>query len=317
MTQRSGLGFVEVAVLETLHRIGARPDRPHHKSATALVHLDESFGIAPDYGYAALCDLARPWLVHLRCVDFHGNVGSPDFPEASPRYTEARLSPIGLLGLAAEHGEVGPVPIGLINGNTYCGGSRPPYDPRRVVEALMRLAGDPSLGDDELVDLVGAPSFPTKCEVNGELEAMTAGELATLRLTARFQPAPAPQRGWLLDRLPPGVGVGQVEHYVSSNIERRRWTDELPELDLQTRLPVTNITNLSAGDTVCLAVTAAPDADLDVLRDRLVEVWGVSIELRVRLPASLPEVLRRWVSQHGDEDLNVSLGRLGDLHDGG
>src|SRR6266700_6882880 len=47
----------------------------------------------------------------LSLVDFRGNFGSLNDPAARPA-TEARLSPFGALSLAAEGGEIGPVPIG-------------------------------------------------------------------------------------------------------------------------------------------------------------------------------------------------------------
>ena len=48
--------------------------------------------------------------------------------------------------MASEHGEVGPVPLGLINGTFYSGGLRPPFDPDRVLMALRRLLDGDSLG---------------------------------------------------------------------------------------------------------------------------------------------------------------------------
>lgn len=75
---------MEVAILETLDRIGAGGDGRYTRCAKAVDRLDADYGVAPGPGYEALCDMARPWVVLLSTVDFHGNFGSVDFPPAAP-----------------------------------------------------------------------------------------------------------------------------------------------------------------------------------------------------------------------------------------
>jgi hypothetical protein len=315
VTARTGLGIVDIAVLETLERIAARSDRPYVKSAKAVVDLDEVYGLAPELAYMSLCDMARPWVVPVRCVDFHGNLGSPDFPEAGPRYTEARLSRIGGLALAAERGEVGAVPIGLINGNTHGGGTRPPFAPRRMIAALGRLVSDPSIRDSDLADIVGPPAFPMGCEVGGDIAALMAGEAVSLELSARLRPVEPPGRGWIVDRVPPGVGSRDISDFVMQSVHSRPWAVDLPELDRRTRFALSGLDYLSQGDGICLVFTAADGADLDELRDRLLRVHGISVEVRAQLPAPLGGMLRIWVAAHATDDLRDSLGRLDELLD--
>ena len=165
VTERTGLGPLEVAVLEGLAAGGlggggAVPGRPHRKVAKTLSIIEAQFEFARTYAYEALLDLARPWKVLLRLVDFHGNYGSKDFVAADPSFVEARLSPAGALALASERSEIGPLPVGLINGSIYSGGTRPPFDPSAIVTALLRLCDDPTLDDESLCELAGAPRFP-------------------------------------------------------------------------------------------------------------------------------------------------------------
>ena len=100
-SDRTGIGAIERAVLEALDDLGARPDRPHRKSANVIGRVYEASGIGPQFAYGAACALAAPWLVHLRLIDFHGNLGGPDEDDepAAPRYTEIRLSKAGAFAL--------------------------------------------------------------------------------------------------------------------------------------------------------------------------------------------------------------------------
>ena len=183
MGEQTGLGLLDVLVLRSLDDVGATPDRHPVKSFNVVKHLMDTDGIGPRYGYEALCDLARPWALQVCLVDFHGNVGSPDFTAASSRYTEAKLNRLGALALAAEQGAAPALPIGLINGTTHVDGHRPPFDPRHVVAALRAASGHVS--DDELVNSLGLPVFPTGCHVACELEPLTRGEPTRLTLRAR------------------------------------------------------------------------------------------------------------------------------------
>jgi hypothetical protein len=42
-------------------------------------------------------------------------------------------------GVATERGEIAPVPVGLINGNTHRDGRRPPFRSAAVIEAIRQV----------------------------------------------------------------------------------------------------------------------------------------------------------------------------------
>ena len=131
MSERSGLGMVEIALLEALETTEfLRCDQ-------ALARVEERIGLAPGYAYEVLVDLARPWTMPVNLVEGQGNFGScgNDLP-ANFGYTEARITRAGKAALAAERGEMAPLPIGLINGNTYREGLRPPFRPRAIIHAI-------------------------------------------------------------------------------------------------------------------------------------------------------------------------------------
>src|SRR5689334_16774109 len=93
VSDRTGSGLVELAILETLSAAtGGRP-QAHVVSTKAVAGIEERIGLGPRYGYEVLLDLARPWIVPMPTVSVAGNKGDRDFPEAAgPEYTECRPS---------------------------------------------------------------------------------------------------------------------------------------------------------------------------------------------------------------------------------
>jgi hypothetical protein len=146
MGDRSGVGLVECTILEALDSLGAQ-SRRHRSSAKVLEGVQERIGLAPGYAYEVLLDLARPWTMPLLLVDGQGNFGTRgNDPAANYRYTEAGLTRAGQVVLAAERGELAPVPVGLINGNVYREGLRPPFRPLAIIEALREVIQRPPGG---------------------------------------------------------------------------------------------------------------------------------------------------------------------------
>src|SRR5215831_2256986 len=152
MSERTGLGVVEVAILEALET------SQHLKCATVLARVEEHIGLAPGYAYEVLVDLARPWTMPINLVHGQGNFGSRgNDPAANFRYTEARITHAGRVALAAERGQIAPVPIALINGNTYRDGLRPPFRPAAIINAVREVIKRPEVPDKELAGFVGLP----------------------------------------------------------------------------------------------------------------------------------------------------------------
>jgi DNA gyrase/topoisomerase IV, subunit A len=105
MSERTGLGTVEIAILEALET------SRYLSCSKALARVEERIGLAPGYAYEVLVDLARPWTMPVNLVHGQGNFGSRgNDPPANFRYTEARITRAGRVALAAERGEMAPVP---------------------------------------------------------------------------------------------------------------------------------------------------------------------------------------------------------------
>ncbi|HEX9259057.1 MAG TPA: DNA gyrase subunit A, partial [Acidimicrobiales bacterium] len=94
---RDGLKPVHRRILWDMEVQGFRPDRPFVKCARvtgdtmAKYHPHGNSAI-----YDALVRMAQPFSVRHPLIDFHGNLGSPDFGAAAERYTECRLAPLAM-----------------------------------------------------------------------------------------------------------------------------------------------------------------------------------------------------------------------------
>jgi DNA gyrase/topoisomerase IV subunit A len=311
MSERTGLGPIETGLLSALDALGASFDHPHRKSANVLLELEHASGIGPRYAYDVLCDLARPWQVPVCLVDGHGNFGSPDDPAAGPRYTEARLTPAGALAVAAEQGGVPPLPIDLLNGSVYRGGARPPFEPTRLLDALIAIVSDPRVSDGRLSELAGVPAFPSGCEITGEVGALLAGRQATLHCSARITRAMRDGNAVLeLTNFPPGWGSDRIGRHLAERVNLRHVLRDRPKLSERATLDLRDIRNESFGGREVLVCILRPGADVDEIERRVLAIWGVSIDVGCHLGAPLPTLLRTWVDRHATETTADALRRL-------
>jgi DNA gyrase/topoisomerase IV subunit A len=295
------------SVLEALDELGSRPDGPHKKSATIVDHLYTTHGIPPRFGYEAMCAAAADWIVPIPLIDVHGNLGGADSTDlpASARYTEMRVARAGAMGLASERGELPRLPIGLINGDLAVGGTAPPFDPVRLVDAL-RAAATGSATDAELVERVGPPSFATGCSVAGDLAAIAAGTPTKIRVSTDIA-IETDGRGTrlIISRVPFGVGPADVGEAIARRVDAvrsGRVSAMYPELQNELDLPLRDVRNESSRDTTRVVCELLAGANPELCRQRLLETWPVTIEITVRLGAPLATLVRGFVDEPTAQD---------------
>ena len=184
------------------------PDRPFVKTARvtgdtmALYHPHGNQSIAD-----ALVRLAQPFSNLVPLLDFHGNMGSPDFSAAAERYTETRLGRFGVLLLDGIDQGIVPMtanyegsteeplvlpaafPNLLVNGaNGIAVGLSsylPPHDPREVCSAAKMLIDNPKATVDELMTVLPGPSFPSPCTITNGDELVDTYRSGQGRVTVR------------------------------------------------------------------------------------------------------------------------------------
>jgi len=311
LSERSGLGAVEIAVLTALDSLGAQPGHGYVKSARVLAAVEDAIGLMPGYAYQVLLDLAQWWTVPVTLVSGQGNFGSRgNDPPAGERYTEARLSTAGAVVLAAERGATAPVPVGLINGNTYAGGRRPPLRPAGLIAAIREVSRRPNVTDEDLVVIAGPPVFATGHVGIGDLAALAAGRETDLRLEADVTVS-ADGREVIVEHIPAGVSIDDVAINIASRA--RRLPAGHPGLAQVARLPIADLRDLTDrsrhrnGRIACTPDRGTPPEEV---RMRLMEVDGVYTIVRAMFPRPLAAMIRDWAAAHAAEDLPASLTAL-------
>jgi DNA gyrase/topoisomerase IV subunit A len=313
MSERSGVGVVECAILEALDALGAQPGQPHRPNGMVLGVVDDLIGLAPGYAYEVLLDLGRPWTMPLTLISARGNFGSRgNDPAANFRYTESGLTQAGQVVLAAERGELAPVPAGLINGSTHRGGTRPPFRPARIIEALRQVIWHSGMTDAELVALVGPPEFGNGCSVTGDFAALAAGRDTVLRLEARV--TVGDDGSVIIENLPPNANPDDIVSDIANRARPQEWASRYPALHRQALLPLKDLRDESSmeRDTDRFVCVPTPGTSPERLRDQLMKVYGVHTTVEAALPQPLAAMLRGWVDAHQDEDLLASLAALED-----
>ncbi len=187
---RDGLKPVQRRILWAMSELGNTPDKPHRKCARIV---GDAMGKYHPHGdssiYGALVYMAQPWSMRYCLVDGHGNFGSVDGDGAAAmRYTEARLTKISTEMMAdinkdtvdfadnfdgtEKEPSVMPsrFPNLLVNGTTGIAVGMatniPPHNLREVIAACTkmidnRVQEDRETDDEELLEIIKAPDFPT------------------------------------------------------------------------------------------------------------------------------------------------------------
>lgn len=286
MKDATGLSLLELVVLSACEDEDALPLAPFRKTAKILQRVHTNTSIGPAVAHEPMLDLCRPWIVHLPLIESQGNIGSPDDPPAGARYTQSRLTPLGVAALDAERDQLGPLPIALINGTMLSGGPHPPHDPGRVVAAIRAAIGDAS--DDDLIELVGPPAFPTGCAVEVDHAALAAGDTVELRQRAQFVHL---GDELLITGLPLRTGPDQlVEHF------QRRLRPAADDLGVRT------LDQQGQSDWV---VVLRPDVDPAAVIELLSDIWLLNRTDEVRLREPMADAIRRVAD--GGRDLEHRL----------
>ena len=183
---RDGLKPVQRRTLYDMYELGIRYDRPYRKCARIV---GDTMGKYHPHGdssiYEALVVMAQEFKKGLPLVDGHGNFGSIEGDGAAAmRYTEARLQKITqetFLGdldknvvdflpnfdETEKEPEVLPVriPNFLVNGSEGIAvgmvTSAPPHNLGEVVDAVQAMIKNSKITDEELMQYIQGPDFPT------------------------------------------------------------------------------------------------------------------------------------------------------------
>ena len=180
-----GLKPVHRRIIYAMNEAGYVSGKPSRKSARIVGDVMGKYHPHGDSAiYDAMVRLAQEFSMRVPLVDGQGNFGSMDGDSAAAmRYTEAKLSPISSYlvndinhetvafkenydGTTLEP-ELLPAefPNLLINGSEGIAVGMatkiPPHCPSEIINACCKFIEDPEISDDDLLNYVNGPDFPT------------------------------------------------------------------------------------------------------------------------------------------------------------
>lgn len=191
---RDGLKPVHRRILFAMNELGMAPDKPFKKCARIVGEVLGKYHPHGDSSvYEALVRMAQDFATRYLTVDGHGNFGSVDGDSAAAmRYTEARMHKITTSMLAdidcetvefmpnfdgsLQEPAVLPVrlPMLLLNGVSGIAVGMatniPPHNLCEVVEGTKALIDNPDITNEELMQYIKGPDFPTAATIVGTSE---------------------------------------------------------------------------------------------------------------------------------------------------
>ncbi|RLL56018.1 DNA gyrase subunit A [Mariprofundus sp. EBB-1] len=212
---RDGLKPVHRRILFAMQDLGCTHDKPFKKSARVVGDVIGKYHPHGDTAvYDAMVRMAQPWSMRHLLVDGQGNFGSVDGDSpAAMRYTEARMSKLAAELLAdidkdtvdfapnydesLKEPKVMPAkyPNLLVNGSqgiaVGMATNIPPHNLVESINAAIALVGNPDIDDDELMQIMPGPDFPTGGFIYGRQgirDAFTTGRgSVTMRAKAEVE----------------------------------------------------------------------------------------------------------------------------------
>jgi len=182
---RDGLKPVHRRVLYGMQDLGIQSNKAHKKSARIVGEVLGKYHPHGDTSvYDAMVRMAQPWSLRYPLVDGQGNFGSVDGDSpAAMRYTEARLRKIAeemLDDLDKETVDFAPnfdeslteptvlpskVPTLLMNGASGIAvgmaTNMAPHNLTEIINGTIAYVNNHDIDDEELLNFVKAPDFPT------------------------------------------------------------------------------------------------------------------------------------------------------------
>ena len=248
---RDGLKPVQRRILYAAHEMGMRPNSSYRKSARLV---GDVLGKYHPHGegavYDAMVRLAQGFSLRVPLIDGQGNFGSVDNdPPAAMRYTEGRLSAAAEEMLANLDQETvdfvdnfdgslqepvvlpARLPNLLVNGAAGIAVGMatniPPHNPLEVCDGIIHLIDHPLATDEELMQFVPGPDFPTGATIMGREGIRNAyttgrGQIIT-RAVAEIEPMKRSNRMQIVvTELPYQVNKAGLIEKIAAHVKNKR-----------------------------------------------------------------------------------------------
>lgn len=248
---RDGLKPVQRRILYAAHEMGMRPNSSYRKSARLV---GDVLGKYHPHGegavYDAMVRLAQGFSLRVPLIDGQGNFGSVDNdPPAAMRYTEGRLSAAAEEMLANLDQETvdfvdnfdgslqepvvlpARLPNLLVNGAAGIAVGMatniPPHNPAEVCDGIIHLIDRPAATDEDIMQFVPGPDFPTAATIMGRegiKNAYTTGRgQIIMRAVAEIEPMKRSNRMQIVvTELPYQVNKAGLIEKIAAHVKNKR-----------------------------------------------------------------------------------------------
>ena len=247
---RDGLKPVHRRILYSMHENGFTREKAYKKSARVVGDVIGKYHPHGDSAvYDALVRLAQDFSMRLPLLDGQGNFGSIDGdPPAAMRYTEVRMDkPAASLLADIEKNTVNfqenydssenePVvlpsryPNILVNG---AGGiavgmatNIPPHNLGEVIDATLAIMMNENLSDEDLLNIIPGPDFPTGALIMGQGGArsgvLTGKGSVTMRAVADVEEIRKDRYAIIVTELPYQVNKANMIKKIATLVNEKR-----------------------------------------------------------------------------------------------
>ena len=247
---RDGLKPVHRRILYTMYEDGLTSDKPYRKSATTVGDVLGRYHPHGDSSvYDAMVRMAQTFSLRYPLIDGHGNFGSIDGDGAAAyRYTEARMSKIAEIMLTdiekntvdfmpnfddrLQEPTVLPakIPALLVNGSSGIAVGMatniPPHNLTEVINGIIKIIDDDNVTDDQLMQIIKGPDFPTGGMILGReaiKQAYTTGKgKITVRAEAEIEEMSNGRQKIIVTSLPYQVNKAKLIENIANLVKENR-----------------------------------------------------------------------------------------------
>ncbi len=247
---RDGMKPVHRRILYSMHEDGITSDKPYRKSANTVGSV---LGRYHPHGDAAVYDamvrMAQTFSLRYPLIDGHGNFGSIDGdPPAAMRYTEARMSKIANYMMSdiekntvdfvpnyddrLQEPSVLPtrLPALLLNGSSGIAVGMatniPPHNLTEVVNGIIKIIDDDEVTDEQLMQIIKGPDFPTGATILGRegiKQAYTTGRgKIIMRAEAEIEEMSGNRQRIVITSLPYQVNKARLHKHIDELVRDKK-----------------------------------------------------------------------------------------------
>ena len=247
---RDGLKPVHRRILYAMYEDGITSDKPYRKCANTVGSVLGRYHPHGDSSvYDAMVRMAQDFSMRYPLIDGHGNFGSIDGDGAAAmRYTEARMAKIAeqmLTDIEKNTVDFMPnyddrlqeptvlpakIPTLLINGSSGIAVGMatniPPHNLTEVINAIVKIIDEDQVSDEDLMQIVKGPDFPTEGIILGRegiKQAYTTGKgKITVRAEAEIEEMSGGKQRIVVRSLPYQVNKAKLIENIASLAKEKR-----------------------------------------------------------------------------------------------